>query len=89
MIISCPGRRAVLLWAFCLVLFIVSLQTNAQTPQSSPAGTPDPQAYSDTRHYPLQDSLEKKFFSNILATSVAFGRLPFVSIAATQNGEFR
>src|SRR6267142_1013905 len=77
MIISCPGRRAVLLWAFCLVLFIVSLQTNAQTPQSSPAGTPDPQATPTPVTTRSKDSLEKKFFSNILADQRGIWTSPF------------
>ena len=77
MIISCPGRRAVSLWAFCLILFILSLQTNAQTPLSSPAGTPDPRATPTPVTTHSKDSLEKKFFSNILADQRSIWTSPF------------
>src|SRR6266478_1646945 len=77
MIISCPGRRAVSLWALCLILFIVSLHTTAQTPLSNPTSTPDPQATPTPATTRSKDSLEKKFFSNILADQRSIWTSPF------------
>jgi membrane-associated phospholipid phosphatase len=77
MIITCPGRRAVSFWAFCLIIFIASLQTFAQTPIPSPAASPDPQATPTPATTSSKESLEKKFFWNILDDQRGIWTFPF------------
>ncbi len=87
---SYPGRRAVSLWVFCLIVFIVSLQAAAQTrgpERRSPAGdeapppnaasSPDPQATPTPSVRSSPESLEKRFFKNILADQSAIWTSPF------------
>ena len=77
MIISCPGKRVVSLWAFGLILFIASLQTAAQTPLPNSDRSPDPEATPTPVATSSRDNLEKKFLKNILADQRGIWTAPF------------
>src|SRR6185436_17610608 len=90
MTISYRGRRALSLWVFCLIIFILPLQAAAQTrdpqrvspteadaAQPNAASSPDPQATPTPSIPSSTESLEKRFFKNILADQGAIWTSPF------------
>jgi membrane-associated phospholipid phosphatase len=70
-------RRAVPIWLSCLIVFMFSLQTAAQTPQPNSASSPDPQATPTPATTTSRESLEKNFFRNILADQRGIWTSPF------------